>query len=63
MAAWRPYWIVSQNKLTCVCMPQCIAFVPSLNKIGSGVFELRFKDMKKSQQNGRQAAILDRIAE
>ena len=21
MAVTRPYWIVSQNKLTCICMP------------------------------------------
>ena len=62
MAARRPYWIVSWNKLTCICMPQCNSFAPSLNKIGSGTFELWLKHMKKLQQNGRQVAILDRIA-
>ena len=62
MAARQPYWIVLPNKLACICMPQCIDFVPSLNKIVSETFALWFKDMKKTQQNGRQAAILDRIA-
>ena len=47
VAVWQPYLISLWKKLTCSCKSLCFAFVRGLNKISSGIFELRFKDTEK----------------
>ena len=40
MAVSPPFLIASRNKMMCICLPSCVVFVPSMNKIGPYMSEI-----------------------